>query len=138
MQSIPSTLCLHKQADKADTRLAGIEAPTVLNPLEPTLGALQFGTYERAAPAPEPRDQRFAFVKLQELWAEEVVSSDSDDYGGDSSDGDDPGGPGQPRTRVARGRQASHARARKRPCGEEEEDSDPAPPPRLNPGSSVT
>jgi len=86
MQSIPSTLCVHKQVDGAGARFAGLDEAAVLNPLEQALGAHQFGRYCRQHAGEPPDEQPFAFVKIEDIWAEEVQSSESEDYGDSEED----------------------------------------------------
>ena len=90
MEKIPSTLILHKKADGADTRFAQSRTPMSEAPLETWLGVLECGAYKQA-----DNDPAWAFVKLDDMWSQEIEhddsSDDSDDYNDDynSSDSDD-------------------------------------------------
>ena len=85
MEKIPSTLVLHKRTDGVDTRLASICSPLAPSPLERWLGVLDCGAYRQAEGNPN-----WAFVKLDSMWSDKVVSSDSsDDEEQDDDDNDE-------------------------------------------------
>jgi hypothetical protein len=71
LEKIPSSIILHKRVDGIDTRLASIRQPLTHTPLVNELGLIQFGRYEKA-----PDNANFAFVRIAEMWQEEVSESD--------------------------------------------------------------
>lgn len=78
MEKLPSTLCVHKKVDGTDTRFIAMEHQQVGNPLEPSLGVHRFGRYQKNEQG-DAADRRFAFVRLNDLWDEEVESSSSEE-----------------------------------------------------------
>ena len=75
MTKIPSTIVLHKRVDTPDTRLAGSRQILSHSPLEQQLGLVDFGKY-----ATTPAQMDHAFVKIQDIWEEEVETNvDSSD-----------------------------------------------------------
>ena len=74
MEVLPSRLIIAKKTDGVDTRLAQLDQPMVTNPLKKFLGAHQFGTYDQGQP-----NKDFAFVRIEDLWREEVDGGDSSD-----------------------------------------------------------
>jgi hypothetical protein len=85
MEKLPSTVIISKKADGVDTRLAQMESKHVMNPLENALGAYEFAEYKQA-----PEGSRHGFVKIEDLWQEQVDGSDDEDNdseeGGDETD----------------------------------------------------
>jgi hypothetical protein len=80
MEKIPTTLVIHKRTDGVDSRLATMSSPFVTNPLEQQLGAVEPGRYKRA----EGLDgENWAYVKIKDMWHQEVDSDSSDDDAGD-------------------------------------------------------
>lgn len=90
LEKIPSSIVLHKRIDGMDTRLASIHQPLSHTPLSNELGLFQFGQYDKASP-----NEKFAFVRLQEMWQEEIseseasIDSDSSDDDGGGNENDD-------------------------------------------------
>jgi hypothetical protein len=86
LEKIPSSIILHKRVDGIDTRLASIRQPLTHTPLANELGLIQFGRYEKA-----PDNANFAFVRIAEMWQEEVSESDdtSDEDASDEDEIDD-------------------------------------------------
>ena len=85
LERIPSSIVLHKRVDGIDTRLASIRQPLSHTPLSNELGLFQFGQYNKAPP-----NEKFAFVRVQEMWQEDISESEaSDSSDSESSDNDD-------------------------------------------------
>ena len=90
IEKIPSTLILHKKADGADTRFAQSRTPVSEAPLETWLSVLECGAYKQA-----DNDPAWAFVKLDDMWSQEIEHDDNSDDNNDyddeynSSDSDD-------------------------------------------------
>lgn len=84
MEKLPSTLVIHKRTDGTDSRLASLDTPAVTNPLEQYLRIHQFGTYKKAD------DDSFAFIRIEDLWQDEVDDDDVDDFIVDESQVEEP------------------------------------------------
>jgi hypothetical protein len=67
MTKLPSTLVIHKRTDGADSRFAAIDNRLSDTPLQKWLGVLRHGSYRQA-----PDDADWAFVSLQDMWADEL------------------------------------------------------------------
>jgi hypothetical protein len=75
MEKLPSSMVVHKRVVTLDTRLAEMDGELVSNPLEHNLGFYDFGRYTKAA-----EDADYAFVKLNNMWDEEIQAElNSDD-----------------------------------------------------------
>ncbi|MCP4189906.1 MAG: hypothetical protein GY768_04685, partial [Planctomycetaceae bacterium] len=75
MELLPSLLQLHKHVNGVDTRLASINRPTSLHPLERTLGMVEFGAFAQADPTAP-----FAFCKTEDLLDSiELVDGDDEE-----------------------------------------------------------
>jgi hypothetical protein len=65
MTCLPSTLILHKKIDGADTRFARMDGELSNAPLQPWLGVLKHGAYNKAA-----ANANWAFEPLESIWSE--------------------------------------------------------------------
>ena len=72
MESIPSTLVLHRRTDGADSRFLAMNQRPATAPFEKWLRVIECGAYKKAA-----EDEDYAFKKLANMWSDEM-ENDSD------------------------------------------------------------
>ena len=84
MEKIPSTLILHKKVDGADTRFAQSRTPMSEAPLETWLDVLECCACKKA-----DNDPVWAFVKLDDMWSQEIEHDEHNDNSDNSDNSDD-------------------------------------------------
>jgi hypothetical protein len=84
MTRLPSTLILHKKIDGADTRFAQMDGELSNAPLQPWLGVLKHGAYNKAA-----ADANWAFEPLESIWSETLDEETSESDGESTAEDDE-------------------------------------------------
>ena len=96
LTKIPSTVVVHKRVNTADTKLVEQTSGWANSPMEKNLAIYDFGRYAKAPP-----NEDFAFVKVNEMWDEELQASESEE---ESEPEEQDEIPEQPQTRLQRKR----------------------------------
>jgi hypothetical protein len=84
MTRLPSTLILHKKIDGADTCFAQMDGELSNAPLQPWLGVLKHGAYNKAA-----ADANWAFEPLESIWSETLDEETSESDGESTAEDDE-------------------------------------------------